>query len=631
MGYGDYNFDVPKGETLAPDESRVSELEALMPEGPFHLGRPCSDRAAWEQVKNSPAASLLRDAAEDFIADDPIPYLTNDLYVKTNESQDRREVDQIIPRFRPRLNVFTLMECLEPNDRFIPQIEKDIQALFDLKAWNFPMHPEGMQFYRGEAEWVDLAVTHYGANLATTFYLLGDRLSQKLREQVGPQIEKRIFRPYEKRLKTGKDVFWWMTCEHNWNSVCHSEILATALTLKESRRERAWYAAAAEKLLEYAEEGFAESGFYTEGVGYWGYGFSHHILGAELLQQVSQGKINILKKPICEKISHFGSRMEIQDKVYPSFSDCDRSVKPPEWLRYWYNNRIDPDRKSRHTQTPSHPFDLKNYHWGTGISMVLFHQVDLQDTYAIEYGFQPREWFPDDEVQFLISRPRQDSETRMAATFKGGNNGVNHSHNDLGTFTVLIGDKELLCDPGKETYSKRTFSKYRYECDLLNSYGHPVPVVAGELQRPAKDEHNSREGSKYLAKIVDTQFSDNLDQVTLDLRKAYELEVVKKLERTFQYHRGDSEKVVVTDVVEYDQPSTFETALITYCDWKLEDDGSLLVSDGEAVVRVTIESDAGAFSFSDTVIQESSTPRRLSWKLKDPVSSATITMTVIPG
>ena len=158
-----------------------------------------------------------------------------------------------------------------------------------------------------------------------------------------------------------------------------------------------------------------------------------------------------------------------------------------------------------------------------------------------------------------------------------------------------------------------------------------MPVVAGQLQRPAKDEHNSREGSKYLAKIVDSQFSDDLDQVTLDLWKAYNLDVVTKLERTFQYHRGESEKVVVTDVVKYEKPSTFETALITYCDWKLEDDGALLVSDGEAAVRVTIHSEAGEFNFTDTVIEESSTPTRLSWKLKEPVSSARVTMTVVPG
>jgi hypothetical protein len=630
MGYGDYNIDLPDGENFAPDESRVQELLAHMPKEPFHLGEPYHNRDAWEKVRTSQAGKTILEAAEDFASDDPIPYLTNELYVKTNESQDRREVDQIIPRFRPRLNMWTLAECIEPNGKYLPLIEKTIEALFELKAWNFPMHPDGMLFYEGSAEWVDLAVTHYTANLVTTLHLLDDRLRPDLRDQILPQIERRVFQPFEKRIKSGKDVWWWVTCEHNWNSVCHSEILSAALRVKPDPYERAWYAAPAEKLLPYAEEGFAPSGFYTEGVGYWGYGFSHHILAGELLSGVTNGFVDILKKPICEKISHFGSRMEIQKGIYPSFSDCDRTVQPPDWLKFWYNNRIDPERTHRDTSTPSEPFDPKNYNFGPMLSMILFHQVDINQAYAIEYGSTVREWFPDDEVQFLISRPREDSVTGMAATFKGGNNGVNHSHNDLGTFTVLVGELELLCDPGKETYNKRTFSKYRYQCDLLNSFGHPVPVAAGQLQRPAHDEHNSREGRKYHATIVNAAFKDSLDEVTLDLKKAYTVDTMEKLHRTFQFHRGISEKVVVIDEVLFSKPESFEVALITYDEWDLHDDGTLDVSNAGKAVQVAVHSDAGDFEFQHTVIQESATPTRLSWKLKEPVTSAKIITTVVP-
>ncbi len=630
MGYGDYNFDCPEGENLAPDEKRIQQILERLPSEPYHPGVPYKDRHAWQKIKESDAGRIILEAARDFASDDPIPYLTNELYVQTNESQDRREVDAIIPRFRPRLNIWTLAECIEPNGEYLPLIEKDIEALFALRAWNFPMHPEGMLFYEGKAEWVDLAVTHYAANLVTTLHLLDDRLRPELRDQILPQIECRIFKPFEKRIKSGKDVWWWINCEHNWNSVCHAEILIAAMRLKPDPYKRAWYAALAEKLLPYAEEGFAPSGFYTEGVSYWGYGFSHHILAGEILQAVSGGLIDILKKPICEKVSHFGSRMEVQDGAYPSFSDCDRLVVPPDWLKFWYNNRIDPNRKERHTRTPSEPFDPKNYHFGPMLSMILFYQEDINQAYAIEYENRLHEWFPDPEVQFLISRPREDSTTRMAATFKGGNNGVNHSHNDLGTFTVLVGSTELLCDPGREIYNKRTFSQYRYECDLLNSFGHPVPVVAGQLQRPAHDEHNSREGRKYHSTVVESAFKDSLDRVTLDLRKAYTVDSMEKLRRTFEFHRGLSEKVVVTDEVVFAKPETFETALITYCDWEIRDDGTLVVSDEGKSVQVAVRSPQGEFEFNHVVIRETATPTRLSWKLKEPVTAATVTLTVVP-
>ena len=41
---------------------------------------------------------------------------------------------------------------------------------------------------------------------------------------------------------------------------------------------------------------------------------------------------------------------------------------------------------------------------------------------------------------------------------------------------------------------------------ILNSYGHPVPVVAGELQKP---------GTQYAAQVLDTEFSDAADVVIL--------------------------------------------------------------------------------------------------------------------
>jgi hypothetical protein len=46
-----------------------------------------------------------------------------------------------------------------------------------------------------------------------------------------------------------------------------------------------------------------------------------------------------------------------------------------------------------------------------------------------------------------------------------------------------LGDRPVLLEPGVETYTARTFSRRRYESQLLSSFGHPVPVVAVKLQR----------------------------------------------------------------------------------------------------------------------------------------------------
>ena len=406
-------------------------------------------------------------------------------------------------------------------------------------------------------------------------------------------------------------------------------MLACALRLKEDPRERAWYVGVVEKLIRHSEDGFEPSGFYLEGVAYWVYGFSHYILAAELVRAVTGGGIDWLKQPRVEAVSHFGYRMEIQDKAYPTFADCKRDVLPAQWIMHWLNNRKDPEREVRVTGTPTAAFDPIHYQFAEIIHMLLFHQVDLNQAYAGDEVRGLREWFED--VQFLICRPRPGGQSRMAATFKGGHNGANHNHNDLGTFTVLLGREELLTDPGAEVYTKRTFSVQRYEGNLLNSFGHPVPVVNGELQFPDATYHRTGYGRDAYTLVVDSSFTDDRDRVIIEMDRAYKVPTLMNLIRAFTFDRTGSGSVEVCDKVKYSEPGSFETALITYGDWDWDGQGTLRVSMGEEAMLVEVSSEGGELEFAHCVIKESSTPTRLSWRLKKPVLEAEIRFRVIPG
>ena len=75
MGHGDQNLNLPGDHNFAPDPKRVQELLALI-DGPFHLGKPATDRAAWEAIRNTPVGKrLLKEAAE--LAREPREYITN--------------------------------------------------------------------------------------------------------------------------------------------------------------------------------------------------------------------------------------------------------------------------------------------------------------------------------------------------------------------------------------------------------------------------------------------------------------------------------------------------------------------------------------------------------------------------
>ena len=384
----------------------------------------------------------------------------------------------------------------------------------------------------------------------------------------------------------------------------------------------------ADDLIRYSEQGFTETGFYTEGTSYWAYGFGCYVTLAELVRAVTGGQVDWLQRPLAAGVSNFGRRMEIQHGVYPSFADCKRNVELPAWLLHWMNNRLDAGRTDRDTAVPIDNLSGNPFRSSQTALAVLFHQADVGAAFALEEGARLRDWWQDE--QFLICRPRPEAEVRLASTFKGGDNGVNHNHNDLGTFTVLLGDCELLTDPGAEVYTERTFSAQRYEGALLNSFGHPVPRVADTLQPPEAGEYTVGVGGDVRSTIVETRFADDEDCVVLDLAGAYRVPSLQKLTRAFVHRRAGPGQVEIVDTVAFSQPEAFETALITYASWSQQADGAVRVFDGDACLEVTVSSSDGTLEFDHCVIEESSTPTRLCWRFSNPVAHASVRMQITP-
>jgi hypothetical protein len=69
----------------------------------------------------------------------------------------------------------------------------------------------------------------------------------------------------------------------------------------------------------------------------------------------------------------------------------------------------------------------------------------------------------------------------------------------------------VICDPGGEVYTARTFGARRYDSAVLSSYGHAVPVIAGRYSA------GRRGGSCRIR----ADFREEEDTLVLDLRSAY--------------------------------------------------------------------------------------------------------------
>jgi hypothetical protein len=235
-----------------------------------------------------------------------------------------------------------------------------------------------------------------------------------------------------------------------------------------------------------------------------------------------------------------------------------------------------------------------------------------------------RDWFAD--AQVLICRPRPGNASGLGVAIKGGHNAEHHNHNDVGTFVVAIDGETPLIDPGSEVYTARTFSSKRYESKVLNSYGHPVPLVAGQMQRT---------GGQAAARIVKTEFTDEQDTIVLDMRDAYAVKSLKQLQRTFVFSREGTGSLTVTDEVEFDAPQTFGTSLITFSPQRQIEGRTIWIGKGDGRVRVELVVDGAECKIQQEEIREDvhnrHLPIRLGIDLTKPVTRARIDVTIRPA
>jgi len=234
-----------------------------------------------------------------------------------------------------------------------------------------------------------------------------------------------------------------------------------------------------------------------------------------------------------------------------------------------------------------------------------------------------RSFFPGGGV--LISRTPANTEPRVAVVLKGGNNNEPHNHNDVGSFSFILGRSMVICDPGGEVYTKRTFGAHRYDSKVLSSFGHAVPVIAGQLQRTGADARGV---------ILETNLSAAADTFKLDIRSAYAVPSLQKLERTFVFQRGETPSLEVRDEVKFSQPESFESALVTWGKIKTVNATTIEITDGDSTVRVTIDTQGREFKWRqesiDEDVQSKRKPVRLGIVLDERISTCVITLRFSP-
>ncbi|MGL5804405.1 MAG: hypothetical protein ACRC11_03005, partial [Xenococcaceae cyanobacterium] len=577
----------------------IQRMQNLLPEKPDGLGPNCSQRDRWGTNGLESRSTEIVSTA-DKILTQPFPAWNNEAYLRYKQDGNRTEGEDMMHDRQDRLSPLVIAECVQGKGKYLPEIEKTLRELMTQPTWILPAHDPNLGGLKGKYL-IDLNAATVAYEIAQTMYLLKSSLSPELYEQMMVVLRQRIFDPMEQTLKTGKNKNnAWLTGTNNWNAVCLNGVVGAALAVLPSKQERAVFAAAGNHYIRNYLASFSKDGYAPEGESYWSYGFPPYVFLRELLSENTNGKVDLfapdgrntssnelLKQ---RNIALYAMRIQMFPNNVAAFGDAKirhetgTNSRILDYLNdvWGLNRNIDFSKASLPKKLIQASFTFarsKTVTETTGVSLPAY------DSKAEQLGY----YFANEGV--MVSRGDDLAITIKAGGHKGADGGIgantSHSHNDIGSYTIAIDDEQPTGDVGKTVYSAKTFNKNRYTIRAINSYGHPVPVVAGNLQQQANQLPHIP-----ILKEWQTQKQDSM---LIDMRRAYKVNGLRSLTRQMTHDRAtanNSAQIAIEDRFAYNTPKDFETALTTLGSWKQENANTLILTGKQKSVRVKIVASA---------------------------------------
>ena len=555
-------------------------------------------------------------------------------------------------------------------------------SLATQRSWALPSADWKLSYFSGTEYFVDLNSAMMAADLGLALYLLGDLLNETVRTTVADALDVRVFQPLKRAILSGPTPsMWWYSEASNWNAVCWAGVIIAIFCALDDYDERNFLSSNAIEHSQAYISSFQDDGYASKGVGYYNYGFTNFALLRQALYEGSGGSYDAFEHPKVSKSALFGLEYGMSSGNAANFGDShfdnyfDKSLKRvidssfqvslQDFLFDTNDSGNQPQSErdwiwvKKTSLTPSYydedPFEnhtiLDEYRWEDTFELAM---MDLDGTESRAYKrkdslnlpwyllqlFQDsipsvrttstrgmndlRRYYNDSGV--LVSRPNAANDGQgLAATFKLGGNLGAHSHNDIGSYIISVNSVQLTGDPGGPLYyDANTFNNQRYESPLMNSYGHPVPLVNGKLQKRAVNV--LRKTKKPT--VMSYQFTDSMDEIAFDMTRAYDEPYLEKLTREQTFDRV-AQRIVITDRVVFSRPCVFEDALVTNSDWKFtgSNNGYFYDSSSKTFLYVEISSST-PFDWNVTNLSSYGVDfKRIGIYFLEPVTSADITFT----
>jgi hypothetical protein len=498
----------------------------LLPLNQWQPFPPAKHRTAWDGLQssqwNDQRKRYFVQQAEQ-VSSTSWPPLPATLYMEFMRTGDRQRYET--PYFERRQTLATLVfaECAEYKQRFMDEIINGVWSIIGEPTWCIPAHAERYSddpLPRQDRESVDLFACETAMILAESYYLLQEELetlSHSLCERIRRHIFERVIIPVETR-----EDFHWLSGENNWSPWCASNVLGAAMYLLDDVE---CLASLTYKLMGVVDRfiaNYGDDGGCDEGPGYWGVAAGSMLILLELLYSRSNGKIDIYHEPLIRNMGRFIVKAHLVGPWFMNFADAPARLQLRCAITYRYGERIhDEDMKNLALSFASEGQEENDVSSSFNQKQKQFNPTRmLREIFWMPSELYPREvlhsktaWFPD--LQVLVTRESREDRQGFVLAAKGGHNGENHNHNDVGQFIIFLDGQPGIIDIGVETYSRKTFSESRYDIWCIRSSGHNVPLVNGIEQSAGQEFHAKNvsfieeETSRRLAMNLEDAYSED--------------------------------------------------------------------------------------------------------------------------
>ncbi|GAA1849009.1 heparinase II/III domain-containing protein [Myceligenerans crystallogenes] len=554
------------------------------------------DRAFWGSERIGAALRPALDKADAALGT-PWPEARASQFARYWRDGDRKDYEGGVVARQHRLTYATLAALHTTDERYLDEAADGVVLLCEQSTWCWAAHDHT----NARNGWVvpdvtdpclDLGAGEVAAQLAWVDHLLGPALDDRapgVRARVRHEVRRRVLDPFTRR----RDWFWLGIDRPpmNWSAWIHGNILPAALVLEPDAARRRHVVGLVEQGIAAYWDSLPADGGIDEGYHYWWQGAARALEAQDLLdwydgqdpgrrpehdaresaETAAASDIAERRAGTIRQVVAFPHRMHLGGDWYVGVAD---SPARPIWTWPWnvvhsWARRAGDDDAARHAASYRRFPEIL---WDERVTLSRAVLMLADDEWASLPGdaappLAGEVWLP--KTQVALARSRAGTAAGLAVFVKGGHNGENHNHNDVGEVLVALDGVPVVVDAGKPRYVAGTFGETRYERWPMRSAWHNVPVIRGAEQSA---------GARFAARDMEVTPGE-VWRARLDIAGAYDVDGLAGWRRGVVLDRA-AETVTVTDEWEAasgDEPTAWH--------WLLAGDVALDADGGGAVVR----------------------------------------------